>query len=105
MRVLSKPAGQQETEMKEGSVRRDFLKVGTIGAASSVLAGGSKVFAAAQQPLPSVDNFNVRSFGATGDGKSIDTPSINRAIEAASDAGGGTVVFSAGSYLCYSIHL
>jgi polygalacturonase len=105
MRVMSEPAGQQETEMKKGSVRRDFLKVGTIGAATSVLAGGSKVFAAAQQPPPPADNFNVRSFGAAGDGKTIDTPSINRAIKAASDTGGGTVVFPAGSYLCYSIHL
>jgi hypothetical protein len=105
MRVLSKPAGQQETEMKEGSVRRDFLKVGTIGAAGSVLAGGSNVFAAAQQPPPPADNFNVRSFGAAGDGRTIDTPSINRAIDAASVVGGGTVVFPAGSYLCYSIHL
>jgi polygalacturonase len=30
---------------------------------------------------------------------------VNRAIEAAYAAGGGTVVFSAGSYLCFSIHL
>jgi polygalacturonase len=91
--------------MKEGSVRRDFLKAGAIGAASSVLGGGSKVFAAAQDPSPPTDNFNVRSFGAAGDGRTIDTPSINRAIDAASAAGGGTVVFPSGSYLCYSIHL
>src|SRR5436305_8601584 len=91
--------------MKEGSVRRDFLKAGAIGAANSVLGGGSKVFAAAQDPSPPTDNFNVRSFGAAGDGRTIDTPSINRAIDAASAAGGGTVVFPSGSYLCYSIHL
>jgi Pectate lyase superfamily protein len=100
-----KAARQQETEMNEGSLRRDFLKVGAIGAASSVLGGGSKVFAATQQPSQLPDNFNVRSFGATGDGKTIDTPSINRAIDAASAEGGGTVVFPAGSYLSYSIHL
>src|SRR5436305_6234848 len=91
--------------MKEGSMRRDFLKAGAIGAASSVLGGGRKVFAAAQDPSPPTDNFNVRSFGAAGDGRTIDTPSINRAIDAASAAGGGTVVFPSGSYLCYSIHL
>jgi hypothetical protein len=91
--------------MNEGSVRRDFLKVGAIGAAGSVLAGGGKVFAAAQQPSPVDNNFNVRAFGATGDGNTIDTPSINRAIAAASAAGGGTVVVPSGSYLCYSIHL
>jgi len=31
--------------------------------------------------------------------------SINKAIDAASAAGGGTVMFPAGNYLCYSIHL
>ncbi len=91
--------------MKEGPVRRDFLKIGAAGAAGSVLVGGSQVFASPQQPTPPGDNFNVRSFGATGDGKTIDTPAINRAIDAASAAGGGTVIFPAGSYLCYSIHL
>ncbi len=49
--------------------------------------------------------YDVRAFGAAGDGKTIDTPAINRAIEAAAAAGGGTVYFRAGNYLCYSIHL
>ncbi len=49
--------------------------------------------------------YSVRAFGATGDGHTLDSPAINRAIEAASAAGGGTVVFPAGDYLSYSIHL
>lgn len=91
--------------MKSGSVRRDFLKAGAIGAAGSVFGSGSKAFASTQASALCGDSLNVRSFGATGDGKTIDTPTINRAIDAASAAGGGTVVFPAGSYLCYSIHL
>ncbi|MGH9515803.1 MAG: rhamnogalacturonidase [Terriglobales bacterium] len=91
--------------MKAGSVRRDFLKAGAIGAAGSVFGGGSKALASPQQSAPPVDTFNVRSFGAIGDGKSIDTSAINRAIDAASAAGGGTVFFPTGSYLCYSIRL
>jgi polygalacturonase len=50
-------------------------------------------------------NFNVRNFGATGDGQTLDTPAINDAISAAAAAGGGTVDLPAGNYLCYSIHL
>jgi polygalacturonase len=49
--------------------------------------------------------YNVRSFGATGDGRTIDSPAINRAIEAAAAAGGGVVQVPAGNYLCFSIHL
>lgn len=49
--------------------------------------------------------FNVKTFGAKGDGKTIDSRAINRAIEAAYDSGGGTVYFPAGTYLSGSIHL
>lgn len=49
--------------------------------------------------------FDVRDFGATGDGTTLDTPAINAAIEAASQAGGGKVVLPEGIYLSYSIHL
>ena len=49
--------------------------------------------------------FSVRDFGATGDGKTIDSPAINKAIDAAAAAGGGTVYFPAGTYASYSIHL
>lgn len=49
--------------------------------------------------------YDVRSFGARGDGKTLDTPAVNKAIEAAALAGGGTVRFPAGTYLCFSIRL
>lgn len=48
---------------------------------------------------------NVRDYGATGDGKTLDTDAINKAIDAASQKGGGTVYFSAGTYLSFSIRL
>jgi polygalacturonase len=50
-------------------------------------------------------DFNVRQFGAVGDGTNLDSQAINRAIDAAAAAGGGTVVFPAGTYLSGSIHL
>ena len=49
--------------------------------------------------------FDVRAHGATGDGQTLDTAAINRAIAAASAAGGGTVRFPAGTYLSFSIRL
>jgi len=66
-------------------------------------ARGQMAGSARGSSVPGV--FNVRAMGATGDGKTVDTPAINKAIEAAAGAGGGTVLFPAGTYLCYSIHL
>jgi polygalacturonase len=51
------------------------------------------------------DRFNVREFGARGDGKTLDSPAIDKAIRACAQAGGGTVFIPAGAYLCGSIHL
>lgn len=49
--------------------------------------------------------FDVRTFGAKGDGRMLDTAAINRAIEAAAAEGGGTVVLPAGVYLCHTVRL
>ncbi|KAG0343445.1 hypothetical protein BG005_002421 [Podila minutissima] len=50
--------------------------------------------------------FNVRSYGATGNGFSNDTAAINSAITAANAAGGGVVQFPPGTYRSSnSIHM
>ncbi len=49
--------------------------------------------------------FNVKDYGAVGNGKTMDSPAINKAIEAAAAQKGGTVYFPAGTYLSVSIHL
>jgi len=49
--------------------------------------------------------YDVRNFGAVGDGKALDSPAIDRAISSCAQAGGGTVRFPAGTYLSGSIHL
>ncbi|MDE6194030.1 MAG: right-handed parallel beta-helix repeat-containing protein [Muribaculaceae bacterium] len=49
--------------------------------------------------------FNVSDFGAKGDGKTLDSPAINAAIEAAVAEGGGQVFLPAGTFLSGSIRL
>jgi hypothetical protein len=51
------------------------------------------------------NGINVKDFGASGDGKTLDTKAINDAIDAAVQRGGGTVYFPAGTYLSFSIRL
>lgn len=66
-----------------------------------VLSGLSALTAGAEVP----DVYNVRAYGAAGDGTNLDSPAIDKAIAACAAAGGGTVLVPAGTYLCGSIHL
>ncbi|MCX7872343.1 MAG: glycosyl hydrolase family 28 protein [Verrucomicrobiae bacterium] len=49
--------------------------------------------------------FNVKNFGASGDGKTSDTAAINKAVETCSAKGGGRVGFPPGIYLSGTIKL
>ena len=49
--------------------------------------------------------FNVKEFGAIGDGKYMDTQAIQATIDSCHRANGGTVYFPSGIYLSGSIHL
>jgi polygalacturonase len=86
--------------------RRGFLQgAGGVLAISAVSTSLAPRTAEGAAPAAPSHAFNVKSYGAKGDGTAIDSPSINRAIEAAAAAGGGIVFFPPGNYLCYSIRL
>jgi polygalacturonase len=76
--------------------RRDFLAGSAgLGGACAVLPIQSLSARAADSAPP---QFNVREFGATGDGTTLDTRSLQAAIDACAKAGGGTVWLPPGSY-------
>ncbi len=50
-------------------------------------------------------DFNVRDYGATGNGEDYDTKAIVQAIQACHENGGGRVVFPAGTYLSGTFQL
>ena len=81
--------------------RRTFLKTATAGVGALVALPAN----AATQSAAAKTSYDVTAFGAKGDAHTLDSPAINRSIEAAAAAGGGTVSFPAGTYLSYSIHL
>jgi polygalacturonase len=82
--------------------RRDVLKLSPLALASTI---GHVALGQTSAPSAKEAMFNVHTFGATGDGKTIDTPAINKAIEAIAAQGGGTLVFPAGTYVCFTIRL
>lgn len=57
-------------------------------------------------PLPAhaARRFDVRASGATGDGRTLDTAAIQRAIDLAA-TGGGIVVVPRGRYRCFTLRL
>ena len=87
-----------------GFSRRQALgRLGLIaaGAAATPFEGSAKEV---NTPVAGMA-YNVRDFKAAGDGRAKDTAAIQKAIDAASAAGGGTVFVPNGVYLCGTIQL
>jgi polygalacturonase len=124
-RCASERCGAQRSQNQKSEVSRNFfdatamkqlissivLLVTTIGCATdnelsrSATTPGASAVRASSSAAASPTIFDVRAFGAAGNGQALDSPAINNAIDAASAAGGGTVYFPAGNYLSVSIHL
>ena len=83
-------------------LKREFLKqVLAAGGAMTALP----LVARADQPHPSGGLFNVRDFGATGDGTQLATPVLQAAMDTCAKAGGGTLIFPAGLYVTGTLFL
>jgi polygalacturonase len=79
--------------------------VGYAAASAAALTIKPSHVLGAPKAKAATGTYNVKDFGATGDGKTLDTQAINKTIEACSTAGGGTVQVSAGVYLTGTVHL
>ncbi len=83
--------------------KRNFIKrIGALGATGLVVsipsAGGQQVIAGAQNKSV----FNVKDFGAKGDGQAPDSEAIQRALDEAGKVQ-GTAYFPSGKYLCHDL--
>jgi hypothetical protein len=70
-----------------------------VWAAAALLVVALGLAAEAAGAEPPADLYNVRAFGAKGDGKTDDTAAFQAALDAAAKAGGGTVYAPRGNYL------
>src|SRR5699024_7927447 len=58
-----------------------------------------------KQPTIPNQEFNIKDYGANGDGETKNTKAFDNAIEEAHKAGGGKVIVPEGEYLTGAIHL
>ncbi|HYW34769.1 MAG TPA: glycoside hydrolase family 28 protein [Balneolaceae bacterium] len=84
-----------------------FLLAAIIAGQKDAIASVHNTRAIANtNPSPTSNTtFDVRDYGAKGNGKTLDSQAINKAIDAAAQEGGGTVIFPAGTYLSGTIQL
>ena len=77
----------------------------SVALLSFAVLGAVYIPARAATTVPASRVFDVKVHGAVGDGKTVDSDAINRAILAADAVGGGMVHFPPGVYLSASIRL
>lgn len=80
--------------------RREFLRISGAGIAGGLTASAAfsgQQAAEANGEDAAHSSFRVRAFGATGDGKTLDTAAINHAIETAANAGGAPFISRRGN--------
>ena len=91
------------SELRDGFGRRVFLKgLVQTGVAASFAAGGCVLASEAtamSSPAPPSLQLNVTDFGARADGVTLDTASLQRALDRCNVLGGGEVLVPAGRYL------
>jgi polygalacturonase len=96
--------------------RRDLLRYGSLAGAGALLPGSAPPAADPWQraadiartvraPLFPARVFDITQLGAKGDGATLNTDSIAKAIAACAAAGGGRVLVPAGDFLTGAVHL
>ena len=87
---------------RDSASRRKWLRAAS---AASMGACMLKAQPGSDRPAHGARFYNIRDFGAKGDGKTLDTKAVQAAIDACHADGGGTVLAPAGVFLIGTVEL
>ncbi|RKY09094.1 MAG: glycoside hydrolase family 28 protein [Planctomycetota bacterium] len=90
----NRPGNNKETDVNKNRI--------TAILATAILSG---VFATSAQGARKTVVFSVRDFGAKGDGKTLDSAAIQKALDKCGEIGGGVVRIPKGNYLSGAIFI
>ena len=106
--IESKPDSVADTSQTPRTLtRRDSLSALAASLGVCVL-GSTRVAAATRSPLNQENGarvYNVREYGARGDGATLDTAAIQIAINTCNADGGGTVLIPSGTFVVGTLEL
>src|SRR5882757_5095998 len=99
------PAAGDDPMVDAALSRRQWLErvsVPALGASAAGAFGATPLTAQpsapSTEPLNGARVYNIRDFGAKGDGKALDTAALQTAIDICTHDGGGTVLVPAGTF-------
>src|SRR5262249_15348322 len=84
--------------------KREFLRGTTFLGMAGLAGGANSARAAEQKSERTASGYNGLDYDAKGDGKTLDSEAIQRALDAAASIS-GTVYFPAGRYLCHDLRV
>lgn len=89
---------REERDSFRGLSRRSVLALGSLGAIGTIAGGFASAETSTSDEGGRQAYYDVREYGAEGDGQTDDTAEIQAAIDDAGEAGGGVVFFPPGDY-------
>jgi hypothetical protein len=85
--------------------RRQLAAAAALATSSALLAVEPPATPPKAGSLSGAEVYNIRDFGALGDGKTLDTAAVQAAIDACHKEGGGVVLIPAGEFIVGTLEL
>lgn len=112
MRFTLRPISNEKPDSASLTRREWFTRISAPAVAAALVPAlmEEQAFAAPSKEIKTEEDagvrvYNVRQYGAKGDGKALDTAAVQATIDACNRDGGGTVLVPAGTFVIGTVEL